>query len=334
MTVLRAPQILWAGNLLLALGLVALSPSRGSSQGLQDLVNRCSGPSGTFTLLCHQTGLALEGARVGLGTAATLGSETPGSASTFGHRLRSFPRVALSGRVGLSKSTFVKVPLSFGSAGGAKERTLYVPSLHLVGTVGVLNGFSPSPTVGGVLSLDLLASTHALFPSQGLETQGNPLGWGLGARVGILRESFTLPGVSISATRRWMGSTTVGELNELGPAQANFDLNTTSLRWVVGKDVLGVGLLAGMGWDHLSGDATLRARISPTGAETRASASNLTSKRMVYFAGGSLTFLIVQLSGEFGFSDARDQPLPLEPGGGAFPSGKGYFASLAFRLTF
>jgi hypothetical protein len=156
----------------------------------------------------------------------------------------------------------------------------------------------------------------------------------LGARLGILRESFTLPGISLSAARRWMGSTSIGDLDASNPAEAGFDLEVTSIRGIVGKDFYGVGLLAGLGWDRLGGDATLRARTSPTGPETLASTTDLSSKRLVYFLGGSMTFLIAQISGEIGFSDPRSQALALEPDGGRRPSGRVIFGSLGFRLTF
>ncbi len=333
MSPIRLIQRLWWFVGVLSASL-SFFPSALSGQELQELVQRCGGPSGTFQIYCHRAGLSLEGARAGVGTAATLGSETAGSASTFGHRLRRSPRIALSGRVGMTRSTMVGIPEGYGSTGGTSEETLYVPTIHFVGTVGVLNGFSPSPTVGGVLSLDLMGSSHGLFPSKDLGFPKGLWAWGLGARLGILRESFTLPGITLSAARRWMGSTTIGELDGSNPAEAAFDLEVTSFRGTIGKDFLGVGLLAGMGWDRLGGEASLRARVSPTGPETLANASDLSSKRLVYFLGGSMTFLIAQVSGEIGLSDPRNQALTSEPDGRCFPSGRVVFGSLAFRVTF
>jgi len=307
-------------------------PGDGSGQGLEELVATCGGGSGTLMVLCHQAALALDGARGGLATAASNGSEVPGSASTLGHRLRSFPRIALAGRAGMTRFSLFDLPDGYELPAG--EGAVYIPSIHLSGTLGVLNGFSPVPTVGGVLALDLTASTHRLFLPGGHGFQGGVSGWGMGARLGVLRESFTLPGISFSLTRRWMGSATLGDMAGGGPAETELDMDVTSMRGVIGKDILGLGFVVGAGWDRLSGDGTIRARVSPTGPESMATSSELTSDRLVYFAGGSMTFLILQFSGEVGWSEARNPKLPIVFGGTKLPSARAYFASLALRVTF
>lgn len=322
-----------AGFTLAALLTMAF-PLEGTGQGLQEMVAECGGASETLTLLCHNAALALDAGRGGLAAAASGGSEVPGSASTLGYRLRSFPRSALSLRGGMVRFSMVDLPGGFGAPVPAKSDGSLVPSLRFSGTMGLFNGFSPGPTVGGLLSLDLTASADLLFPPKSQGFQESQLGWGVGARFGVLRESFTLPGVSVSATRRWMGSAAVGDLERGGMAETGFDLEVTSFRGVVGKDFLGVGLLAGAGWDQVSGDGRIRARVSPDGPEGSASSGDLSSRRAVFFAGGSLTFIILQISGEAGWSKALDQELATEPQGNQFLSPNAYFASIAFRLTF
>ena len=113
-----------------------------------------------------------------------------------------------------------------------------------------------------------------------------------------------------------------------------FDLDLTSVRGLIGKDILGVGLMAGGGWDRLSGNGDIRARVSPTGPESMAGTSELTSDRLTFFGGGSVTYLILQLSVEMGWSRALDPELPLVPEGANFPSNKAYFGSLGARVTF
>jgi len=208
-----------------------------------------------------------------------------------------------------------------------------VPSLHLLGAVGIFNGFSPLPTVGGVLSLDVTLSLDKVFASGTQGLWDGPLAWGVGARVGLLRESFTLPGVSVSASRRWMGSTGVGDLAKGDVGEAAFDWEVSSVRGVVGKDILGVGLLAGVGWDRLSGDGTIRVQVPGGGMEGYGSSSDLVSNRFVFFAGGSMTFVVLQISAEAGWSRALDQELPREPSGNSFPDLKSYFGSVAFRIS-
>ena len=309
-------------------------PSEGMSQELPALVASCGGTSEALTLLCHRAALALDAARGGLGTAASRGSENYGSASTLGYRLRSSPRLAMSARGGVARFSMVDLRDGSPSQTGSDAQGFFVPSLSLAGAVGLFTGFSPAPTVGGVLSLDVTGSAHWVFAPGGRGFQEGLLGWGLGVRMGILRESFTLPGVSVSLVRRWLGSTAVGNVDGGDPTEAVFDLNVTSVRGVVGKDILGFGLLAGLGWDRDSGEGTIHARVPAGGPEGAASASDLVSERMVFFGGASRTFLILQISGEVGWSRALDRELPREPGTDRFPSSTAYFASVAARLTF
>ncbi|MGW8267275.1 MAG: hypothetical protein ACWGSQ_12990 [Longimicrobiales bacterium] len=324
-----SPKVLSA--LVIAVAFHLALPSRGSAQGLQDLVTDCGGDSELLTLLCHRAALALDGARGGVATAASGGSPVPGSASTMGYRIRGFPRFALSARAGLTRSSVADLS---GEPSVVRTNEGFTPSLHLSGTLGLLDGFSLRPAVGGVLSLDVLASSQVLFASKDQGFREGLLGWGVGARIGILRESFTLPGVSVSVTRNWMGSVAVGNLESGGMSETEFDTNVTSLRGVVGKDFLGFGLLAGAGWDRVSGKGLIRARVLPDGPEGSASSSDLSSRRAVFFGGASMTFLILQVSAEAGWSKGLDRGLPTRPQGDEFPSSSVYFASLGIRVTF
>ena len=65
-------------------------------------------------------------------------------------------------------------------------------------SVGVLQGLSIFPTVGGLGSIDMLASLGFAAPPDGEGFDGSLISWGLGAKLGILRESFTLPGLTAS----------------------------------------------------------------------------------------------------------------------------------------
>lgn len=320
--------------LLLGALLPSVLPPGARGQELSRLVESCGAGSEALTILCHRAALALDAGRGGLATAASGGSETPGSASTLGYRLRSFPRAALSARAGVARFSMLDLRDEDALQRGPHADGVFVPVVGLAGTVGVFSGFSPAPTVGGVLSLDAASSASWLFAPGAKGFREGLLGWGLGVRVGILRESFTLPGVSLSLVRRWMGSTAVGELDSGDPAEADFEPTVTSVRGVVGKDIMGWGFLAGVGWDRISGEGKIRARVPPAGPTGSASASDLVSKRVVYFGGVSRTFLVLQLSGEAGWSRSLDPGLPREPGSDKFPSNRAYFASVALRLTF
>jgi hypothetical protein len=307
-------------------------PDSGEAQGFNALVSGCAEVTGGLTGRCHVAAHALWASRGGLGTALSMGSDLPGSASTLGFHLRKFPKISLGGRVGLTRFSFPEI--REGYALPLDDQTTLIPALHLSGAVGVWNGISATPSTGGILSLDLIASGHLLLPPEGDGFQAPISGWSAGARIGILRESFTLPGITLSVSRHWVGEVELGEMEEGDAAEAGYEPEITSFRLVVGKDILGAGMYAGGGLDRTSGPGTLGLRVSPTGFETRVRSEALESDRTLFFAGGSMTYLIVQISGEMGLSQALDAPLPVEPGGSSFPSARAYFGSLAVRITF
>ncbi len=328
----KRPRRIWPTTLLLFLVFLAVHPAPVSAQGFQGLVDGCAQGAGGLTGRCHVAGLALDALRGGLATASALGPEIPGSASTVGYRLRSSPRWALSARTGLTRFSIPDLLDAYSLPVG--DQTLTIPSFQLSGVVGVLNGFSPVPTVGGVLSLDVTASAQHLFTGGNRGFTDGLWGWGLGLRLGILRESFTLPGVSLSLARRWLEEASFGREGSRDPAHLEMKSRVTSMRAVAGKDLFGFGVFGGAGWDRISGNGTVNLRLAPEGPEAVASRDGLSSDRLTYFAGLSRTFLILQLSAEVGMSESLDPDLPVDPGGNDFPSARAVYGSLGLRLTF
>jgi hypothetical protein len=164
--------------------------------------------------------------------------------------------------------------------------------------------------------------------------QKNLMGWGVGTRIGILRESFSLPGISVSASFRSLGEVDLWDLGEGDPAEATFDLRVSSLRGVIGKDVFGIGLFGGAGWDRYTGDVTILV-TDPQGIGPGSNgAGDLRSERFLFFLGGSMTFLTLQVSAEVGWAEGFNPGLPDSPGAGFEPSSGSEFGALAFRLTF
>jgi hypothetical protein len=201
-------------------------------------------------------------------------------------------------------------------------------SLHGQLTVGVFDGFSPAPTVGGVFSLDLLATAGVAFLPDSKGFGGNPGVWGYGARIGILRESFTLPGVTFSAAQHRGGGVDYGS----GAVEVNLDgVVTTSLRLAVGKELMVGGLLVGAGWDRYASDVEMRWNDAPSPVATT-SLDGFESSRLLFFGGWSRTFLVAQIAAEAGWARgfSRDDELFR-----AVNSGAGtLFGTLSFRVTF
>jgi len=219
-----------------------------------------------------------------------------------------------------------------GTPGG--ETTASLPAFHASATAGLFDGFSLGPTVGGFGSIDLSVSGQYTWTPEDRGFRDSAIGWGAGARIGILRESFSLPGISISGFHRFLGSHELWDADAGDPSAATFDLEGSSLRGLIGKDLWGVGFFGGVGWDRYEGDVTVFI-LDPQGGESDESGEgSLESDRHLFFVGASRTFLTLQLSAELGWGDGFDSPIPLSGEGGFDPAGASYFGSLALRLTF
>ncbi|MGI9626638.1 MAG: hypothetical protein ACR2QM_07375 [Longimicrobiales bacterium] len=304
-----------------------------SGQGIPGLAASCSGLTAELVDWCQE--LALAGAAIhrATGLASSLGSDIPGTPSTLGRRLGSVPRVgfSLSGvgaRVGIPD-----VRRGDGVAATPQE-TFTLVGLRAGVAVGAVPGFQLAPQIGGVLSIDGVATyAYSRLPS-GAGFAGSASGLGLGARVGVIRESFTLPGVSVSVMKHWPGGAELGSVDPGGAGQVNVDGSVTSVRATVGKNLFALGLMAGAGWDRYEGDVGIEARVAdPLGGTFSGSAQGeITTERMVYFASGWYTFLVYQISAEIGLADGFDDPFTSRSGGFR-PSDRNVFGSLAFRIT-
>jgi len=295
---------------------------------VREVADRCvSQGTAPTRALCEQFATAALLAQGGTGLAQAGGNAFTGAASTVGRRFGATPRVALSVRGGLTRFPV----LSSDGGTTADERRAVAPSLHGQVTVGVFDGFSPAPTVGGLLSVDLLLTGGIVFLPGGKGFDGSVSSWGYGARLGILRESFTLPGVTFSvAQHRGGGSAYTG-----GWVTAALDgTTTTSLRLTVGKELMIGGLLAGAGWDRYVSDGELRSNapfmgplpIPPTELD------GFESSRLLFYGGWSRTFLVAQVAVEGGwargFARDTDAFTSFDPGTGSL------FGTVSFRVTF
>jgi hypothetical protein len=320
-------------GLLAAVPLWSASPLQG--QGIRDLAAACGGDREVVLAWCQETALAAQAAQGGLGLAAAGGSDMPGSASTLGWRYQRSPRLALTARGTLARSAMPG--LGGGSLLPQGDASLTFSAAQGSVSMGLFNGFSPAPNVGGVLSLDLTVSAHLVRVPKDKGFRDNLVGLGGGARLGIFRESFNLPGVSLSLYHRSLGRSGFGSLERGNPAEARFQVGLSSVRGVVGKDLKGVGLLGGAGWDRYNGD--VRIRVADREAEFPAqpgvatASGRLSSDRRLYFLGASLTYVILQISLEGGWAEGFGTELPDRVVSAFDPGTLSWFGSLAFRVT-
>ena len=306
-----------------------LPRGRTAVEGVTELAMLCAGVDPGRTSTCRELVLAAMAVQWGVGLASALGSDVPGTPSTSGRRMGSVPRL---GFALAATATGMGMPqVSARTVEGlAEEVDPTVPGLRAVVSAGLLDGLQFGPGFGGFLSADLTASYSRLWLPEGEGFGGPSSGVGVGARVGILRESFTMPGLSVSIARHWHETVKTGDAGDGNPGEMETDVQVTSLRAMLGKNWFVVGLMAGAGWDRYVGEATVSAAggVDDSGAVT----GRIASERTVYFASAWYNFLISQLSLEVGVADGVNDPFD-DRGGEYDPAGRSWFASLAVRIT-
>lgn len=305
------------------------TPIESSAKGVTELAAQCAAGRSTLEVPCRELALAATAMQQGAGLASALGSDIPGTPSTLGRRLGRVPRISFSlSALGVRTA----MPRLTGPSTEAlqQKESFWPLGLRAGVAAGVLDGFRLMPNMGGVLSLDLLANYSLVRLPGGAGFHGSSHGFGAGARLGLVRESFVLPGVSLSATRRWSGTVQAGSLEDGNPAAVATDLTVSSLRATAGKNWFVIGVLAGVGWDRYEGDASISLNAGPP--EPASADGRIRSDRMLYFAAAWFNFLVSQLSLEAGWAEGVTDPFDGRQG--AFdPAQRTWFASAAFRFT-
>lgn len=267
----------------------------------------------------------------GLVAATAAGNPVPGTASTLGMRIGLTPRVSVGLRVSAAEIELPPVERLVRQSDAAFP----IGSVNLDAVVGLFDGFQVMSTVGGLGSVDLVGSVGVtpLPRGEGFDDSA-PVTWAAGARVGLLRESFTAPGVSISALYRSAGDALFGDasLTDRDAAIVLQDISTLSLRGTLGKRVAGVGLTGGIGWDRVTSTMSAVVRDPVVLAPSRTlglSATEVSQDRLSWFGNASFTLLILNLTAEVGWLDGGEA----FDGGTSLLARRGIFGSLAARLT-
>lgn len=226
-----------------------------------------------FRFLCGQVAAALTNAQPIVGIAFTGGAHTLGTFTTIGRRF-GIPRISGTARV---NAALAEVPSllddyrpSFDEEGripAMGTSTVPVASLQADVVVGLVNGFSGLRGLGGLGSVDLLGSLSFLPAVDELGLDDPVVNWGVGARVGILRQGLVLPGISVSGMYRRMSEVSFGDLAAGDPAQFSADLTTASFRAGASKGILAFDLAAGVGYDIYWSDVDMDWELAcPAGA--------------------------------------------------------------------
>lgn len=196
---------------------------------------------------------------------------------------------------------------------GAAERTTIPTTRQWVGLpvldadLGIFRGFPVgSSFVGGV---DLLLSGTWLpsFDGEGVRVSlpdGN-VHLGLGARLGVLRETIYWPGIDVTLSRTELPSADITAITDRGDtlSVAGARVRTDSWRLVAGKSFFSLAVAAGAGQDRYRSGASVSAavqgaggaalRLEPVGLEQRLTRTNV-------FANLALNAAPLRLVGEIG----------------------------------
>lgn len=292
----------------------------------QDGLDGLCTPGVALTEECYLAAASVRGIQQRIGVALWGGSPMPGSASTLGMRLGSFPRMSFSARVLLVPTTLP--PLTDRSTD--ESRTAWVTALSAQGTVGLFSGFSPMPTVGGVLSLDATArASWAPLPSdKGFD--GGVWGWMVGVRLGALRESFTLPGISVAGSYGHSSEVTFGD-PEAATTDGFWQGSVSDLKGTLAatKRIGPVGLTGGVAWDRYGSDVRVGYRATPAAPQT-VTETDAVTERWSAFVDASWTLLVFHGILEAGWQETPEpEGLPTGVDGDA----AGWWAGLSFRLS-
>jgi hypothetical protein len=215
-----------------------------------------------------------------------------------------------------------------------RGRKVFALAPQVDAAVGIYGGL-PS----GLLAVDALGSAQ-LLPAAALDdfrVAGDArrigdvaLGLGFGARVGILKETGPLPGVSLSVMRRDLPTITYGSIAAGDQFQYAVDLRATNLRLVAGKRLAVFDLAAGLGWDKYTGHALVRL---DTGGGATAVPIELSNSRVSAFVDAGFDVSVVRLVAEGGYLGGKDQKLSTDFEGFDTTKGK-LFAGLGLRASF
>ena len=300
----------------------------------QELSDRCRtvthDPTQRF---CNLVVEALDIAQPRVGLALTGGNPLPAASSTLGMRLGTVPRLSLTARATAAR---IELP-PIARQGSTTEINAFVPSVNFDASVGLFSGFSVLPTVGGFGSLDLVASAGFVpLPDGEGFRDDSPKSWALGARLGLLRESFTAPGVSLTGMYRRIGDLAYGD-STFADEKSYFrmsDQSVLSARAIVGKRLLFLGANAGVGYDKYKSNAAFGVMSSALLGTRSDFSGEVENSRLTVFGSVHWTLIILSVVGEGGWQsggDAFNAPLP--SGQTSTREKSGYFASIALRLS-
>ena len=283
---------------------------------------------------CNAVQQAAEIVQPQIGIGLSGGNPVAGASSTLGMRIGSIPRVTLGARL-------TGVRFTEGVRPDNPNQDFITTSLDFDAAVGIFSGFRLAPTIGGFGSLDAVLSIGTLRTSDDEGFKDDPGSWAIGARLGILRESFTAPGVSVTAMYRHIGDLSWTAPNDDTTDPLVFqsyeltDNSAFSLRAVVGKRLFVLGAAAGIGYDKYKSTIAGSYSCITCGPAASFSIEDHKTDRTTIFGNVSWTLLILNVVAEGGWQSGGDEfSAPLPSGQSSKADKSTAYGSFAVRLVF
>ena len=157
------------------------------------------------------------------------------------------------------------------------------------------------------------------------------LGFGYGARVGVINQKAAIPAVSVSLMRRNIPTFAYGDIANGDQYRFGVDLKATNARVVAGYGLGVFGIGAGLGWDKYTGTADIS--FTPTAGPTQSLTKDLDQTRTLGFLDASLNLGFLNLVGEAGYQFGKDLNLSTTFEGND-PQDNRLFGSAALRFSF
>lgn len=299
---------------MLAAGLVAapalpaqtISPACAGQGEVQDA---CQKAADLFAFVAPQIAASLVGGNTTLGQSGTLGG-----LGRFALTLRA---TGLRGELPNVDGITVRRGAATSDEFGIDEQWFAVPQVDLA--VGVFPGFPLGLTnVGGI---DVLVGANYIPEVEedefSLAAPDGQLKVNYGARLGIVEETLTLPGVSVSYMRRELPTVDVAAIaDDDSLSVTGARVRVDSWRAVVGKKFFVAGLAAGIGQDRYDSEAAVSAVVCDpvlpgvAGCARAATAEPFSQQitRTNAFANLSLNLAIFRLVTEIGRSWGGEAP--------------------------
>ena len=299
----------------------------------------CQKSADLFNFMAPQLGTALAGGNAVLGQSGSLG---------FLHFSIGLRANAVQGVVPTTNDVSVSTTGATRSDFGDKKQVLPAPAAEV--ELGIFPGIPLGLTSVG--SVDAIVSANYIpnydNDNFSLKTDDGSLKLGFGGRLGILKESILVPGVSVTYLRRDLPKISLSGPVASSGSQADDTLGvsgltvkTTAIRGVVGKKFGLLGLAVGAGQDKYESHGALSAVVHDAGtcAATQGCRGDAfffdqSVTRTSYFADVQLNLVILKLIGEIGQVSGGNIPATYNSFGSAKANDARTYGSVGLRFGF